>query len=139
MDSHLTNYIAKSPLWVSIPTLYKKRRFDVFWLWMLLWWKLFFLIVLPVKAMFCNCWFHFKKVSQLLLCARYREENYYLKFSFFSRKYVISHKEEVPLCIHWDIGNQVTILWSEVFHVKIASLQKREPPHLTDSCCAYTG
>ncbi|XP_070321865.1 acetyl-coenzyme A thioesterase isoform X2 [Odocoileus virginianus] len=25
------------------------------------------------------------------------------------RKYVISHKEEVPLCIHWDIGNQVSL------------------------------
>uniref|UniRef100_A0A8D0P345 Acetyl-coenzyme A thioesterase n=1 Tax=Sus scrofa TaxID=9823 RepID=A0A8D0P345_PIG len=25
------------------------------------------------------------------------------------RKYIISHKEEVPLCIHWDIGNQVSL------------------------------
>ncbi|KAK2509344.1 hypothetical protein MC885_020731, partial [Smutsia gigantea] len=25
------------------------------------------------------------------------------------RKYVISHKEEVPLCVHWDINNQVTL------------------------------
>ncbi|XP_055418971.1 acetyl-coenzyme A thioesterase [Bubalus kerabau] len=25
------------------------------------------------------------------------------------RKYVISHKEEVPLCIYWDIGNQVSL------------------------------
>nr|XP_035923057.1 acetyl-coenzyme A thioesterase isoform X1 [Halichoerus grypus] len=25
------------------------------------------------------------------------------------RKYVISHKEEVPLCVHWDISNQVAL------------------------------
>ncbi|XP_036136098.1 acetyl-coenzyme A thioesterase [Molossus molossus] len=25
------------------------------------------------------------------------------------RKYIISHKEEVPLCVHWDISNQVSL------------------------------
>ncbi|CAK7294585.1 Acetyl-coenzyme A thioesterase [Vulpes lagopus] len=25
------------------------------------------------------------------------------------RKYVISHKEEVPLCVHWDVTNQVSL------------------------------
>uniref|UniRef100_G3TA19 Acyl-CoA thioesterase 12 n=1 Tax=Loxodonta africana TaxID=9785 RepID=G3TA19_LOXAF len=25
------------------------------------------------------------------------------------RKYVISHKEEIPLCVHWDISNQVSL------------------------------
>jgi len=25
------------------------------------------------------------------------------------RKYVIAHKEEVPLCVHWDISNQVAL------------------------------
>ncbi|XP_042637265.1 acetyl-coenzyme A thioesterase [Orycteropus afer afer] len=26
-----------------------------------------------------------------------------------ARKYVISHKEEIPLCVHWDVNNQVSL------------------------------
>ncbi|KAI5946461.1 Acetyl-coenzyme A thioesterase [Manis javanica] len=34
------------------------------------------------------------------------------------RKYVISHKEEVPLCVHWDISNQVTLSHGNVEALK---------------------
>nr|XP_058131472.1 acetyl-coenzyme A thioesterase isoform X2 [Dasypus novemcinctus] len=34
------------------------------------------------------------------------------------RKYVISHKEEIPLCIHWDIHNQVSLSHGNVEALK---------------------
>ncbi|XP_011728306.2 acetyl-coenzyme A thioesterase isoform X4 [Macaca nemestrina] len=48
------------------------------------------------------------------------------------RKYVISHKEEVPLCIHWDISKQIKIYTLEEHDVLSVWVEKHvgSPAHL---------
>ncbi|XDA77160.1 hypothetical protein R6Z07F_007303 [Ovis aries] len=48
------------------------------------------------------------------------------------RKYVISHKEEVPLCIHWDIGNQIKIYTLEEHDILSVWVEKhvKRPAYL---------
>uniref|UniRef100_A0A8C0PZ63 Acyl-CoA thioesterase 12 n=1 Tax=Canis lupus familiaris TaxID=9615 RepID=A0A8C0PZ63_CANLF len=49
------------------------------------------------------------------------------------RKYVISHKEEVPLCVHWDVTNQIKIYTLEENDILSVWVEKHveRPAHLT--------
>ncbi|XP_012410434.1 acetyl-coenzyme A thioesterase [Trichechus manatus latirostris] len=48
------------------------------------------------------------------------------------RKYVISHKEEIPLFVHWDINNQTKIYTLEEYNVLCVWVEKHvgRPAHL---------
>uniref|UniRef100_A0A7N5KFR0 Acyl-CoA thioesterase 12 n=2 Tax=Ailuropoda melanoleuca TaxID=9646 RepID=A0A7N5KFR0_AILME len=49
------------------------------------------------------------------------------------RKYVISHKEEVPLCVQWDISNQIKIYTLEEHDILSLWVEKHveRPAHVT--------